>query len=166
MTYTEKQKLVIDTVIELTKKRYPKDREMMNSVIRLTEQFRLSFTAFAPTCDGMVGFIQWAKDNNQEDGPVLSTLLHDLGEFESNREESWFSPRTHRYAEFIKDKEILDDSRIVEVTYPDGKGNHEATIAELKERFKEETPDWKGVFFGRLITYGSARSNFGEYKLK
>jgi hypothetical protein len=103
MTYSEKQKLVTDTIIRLSKKFYRKDYQFQNSVGNLLKQFTPSSTKFETTCDGMFGFIQWGKDNNQEERQVLFTLLHDLGEFAMHREEDWFSPRTHRFAEFIKE---------------------------------------------------------------
>jgi hypothetical protein len=102
MSYTEKQKLVTDTIIRLSKKFYRKDYQFQNSVSNLLKLFNPDSTKFEPTCDGMLGFIQWGKDNNQEERQILNTLLHDLGEFATHREESWFCPRTYRYSEFLK----------------------------------------------------------------
>jgi hypothetical protein len=74
---------------------------MLEGVTNLTDQFCLSLTNFSFTCDGMAGFIKWAKDNQQEEGAILTTLIHDLAEFARNREEKWFCPRTYSYSKYL-----------------------------------------------------------------
>lgn len=52
----------------------------------------------------------------------------------------------------------------LEVTYPDGKGNHETTIAQVNERFSEEAPEWRRHFFNEILNVGFAVTRFGvEY---
>ncbi len=53
----------------------------------------------------------------------------------------------------------------VSVTYPDGKGNHETTVSDLRARFMEESNEWRVTFFNDLVNKGIAHSRFGEYKL-
>lgn len=56
-------------------------------------------------------------------------------------------------------KELL--AKPVNVTYPDGKGNHQLTVSEVIDRFKEELPTWLDNFVNRLINTGQAVTNFG-----
>lgn len=51
----------------------------------------------------------------------------------------------------------------VNVTYPDEKGAHETTVGELKERFKEETPEWLASFISEIVNKGKGFTLFGEY---
>jgi len=101
MDYIKKQNLIIDEVIKLTKK--AKSRKLLKGVMNLTEQFALNAKDFPDTVDGMVGFIQWAKDNDQEKSLILTTLLHDLSAFVRHRMEVWYCPRTYDYAKYIKE---------------------------------------------------------------
>jgi len=56
--------------------------------------------------------------------------------------------------------------RKVSVTYPDGKGNHQATIREISDRFINEGAEWRVLFFNNLLTTGEAMTRFGStYKL-
>lgn len=54
----------------------------------------------------------------------------------------------------------------IKVTYPDNKGNHETTFDDLRERFKEERPDWVEGFFQQIKVQGYAYTRFGaKYEL-
>jgi len=101
MDYIEKQKLVIDTTINLTKKAGA--RGLLKGVRNLTDYFALNAKDFPDTTNGMVGFIQWSKENNIPESEILTTLIHDLYEFKRNRLEKWYCPRSYGYAEFIKE---------------------------------------------------------------
>jgi len=59
----------------------------------------------------------------------------------------------------------IDLNQVVSVEYPDGKGNHKTTVAELRTRFMEESNEWRKNFFNDLITKSIAHSRFGEYRL-
>jgi len=65
-------------------------------------------------------------------------------------------------------QDLIDSNRNkqVSVTYPDGKGNHAATVSSIAEKFRGETLDWRLTFFRELIDRGYSRSNFGEYTLQ
>ena len=52
-------------------------------------------------------------------------------------------------------------SKKVSVTYADGKGAHETTIQQLKQKWFGETIDWKEKWFTNLLSNGVANSNFG-----
>lgn len=52
----------------------------------------------------------------------------------------------------------------VSVEYPDGKGNHETTLRELRSKFQDEASGWQAKFFADLLNLGIAHSRFGEYK--
>jgi len=63
------------------------------------------------------------------------------------------------------DKETFEHRKI-RVTYPDGKGEHITTFAEIHEKFKDERPEWLQNFVSRLIMTGTAYTNFGgKYEL-
>jgi len=56
---------------------------------------------------------------------------------------------------------------IVNVTYPDGKGNHNATLREIADRFQQESEQWRNDFFRTLLTEGKAITRMGgEYILR
>lgn len=61
----------------------------------------------------------------------------------------------------------MNDDQKVSVTYPDGKGNHETTVGELREKWAShgETKKWIADFFIDLKYKGKAFSAFGEYNL-
>ena len=102
MRYFDKRTLVVDTIIELTKKLMP---DSLDSVVDLTNAFCLSCENFASTIDGMLGFINWAKENDQPNMSVLETLIHDAVEFKRNRYESWYSPRTSGYEKYLTNEQ-------------------------------------------------------------
>ena len=51
--------------------------------------------------DNIWGFMQWAGSANQDRGKSLTTLIHDLSEFNRNRDEKWFCPRTNGYKKYL-----------------------------------------------------------------
>lgn len=53
----------------------------------------------------------------------------------------------------------------VSVSYPDGKGAHDTTIGELKDRFKEEGKEWLRDFINGIMSNGVGYTRFGEYRL-
>lgn len=53
---------------------------------------------------------------------------------------------------------------LVVVTYPDKKNQHVTTIAEIKERFKEEQPGWLSMFINSILETGAGFTRFGKYK--
>lgn len=58
------------------------------------------------------------------------------------------------------------ESENVVVEYPDGKGNHITTIAELRGKWKEETFAWQENFFLGSQIAGRAYSEFGIYTMQ
>ena len=60
---------------------------------------------------------------------------------------------------------MWQETQLVNVEYPDGKGNHQTTIADLRKKWVGETSDWIDNFFKNLNNYGVAHSNFGSYKI-
>jgi hypothetical protein len=62
-------------------------------------------------------------------------------------------------------KQILE--KRVYVEYPDKKNSHELTVADVIDRFKEESEEWLDIFINRLINTGESFTNFGaKYMLK
>ena len=54
----------------------------------------------------------------------------------------------------------------IKVTYPDNKGGHETTFEELKERFKDEKPEWVEGFIEQIKIQGFAYTRHGgKYEL-
>lgn len=105
MTTQEKIKLVCETTICLTTEK--NDKELLNGVKRLVSTFEKNMNAnskaFYATLDGLVGFLHWIEDHPRYKTNLLTTLIHDLSEFERNRYETWYCPRSYNYAEFIKE---------------------------------------------------------------
>lgn len=99
--YIQQREELISNIENLCHRVYPKDKEMMAIVIDLTTDLMIAeeSTQFV---NGMRGFLNWA--DSQRNAPsassVLTTLIHDLGEFSRNRQESWFCPRTSGYSQF------------------------------------------------------------------
>lgn len=55
--------------------------------------------------DGLIGFMKWATHNEvHKSSTVLSNILHDINEYNENRNEDWFSPRTYRYIHHLNDQ--------------------------------------------------------------
>ncbi len=57
-----------------------------------------------------------------------------------------------------------DDMR-VNVTYQDGKNEHETTIGELKKRFCMEGKQWQENFLTNIIKGDTGYTRVGIYKL-
>lgn len=51
------------------------------------------------------GFMFWAQMNGKVSLRTLADIFHDLREFENNRNEKWFCPRTSGYAKFLNENE-------------------------------------------------------------
>lgn len=101
--YLKKCDKLVSAVTNLMNILYKGDEEMLGGVAAL-----LSDLTFAEPreefVDGMLGFMVWA-DNRPEvkSGSVLTTLIHDLGEFSRNRHENWFHPRTAGYTKYLSE---------------------------------------------------------------
>ena len=112
-TYIEKRQLVVDKARELVKSIYPKDPEMERLIegqiqtfesITLTPRNEKTANAFV---EGLLGFVQWCKTQSTrkvEDGEILTTFIHDLREYNCNRREAWFSPRSAGYRKFYTEE--------------------------------------------------------------
>lgn len=63
----------------------------------------------------------------------------------------------------MKFQELLmaNKDRKVLVTYSDNKGNHETTVKEIGDRFLQESPEWKQMFFETLLREGIATTRMG-----
>jgi hypothetical protein len=103
LKYAQKRDKLINYVIDLTKLVYPKDKDMITDVVNLTSSLLMS-DPDDEFLNGMIGFINYAdkaEDKNRfNNSEILTTLIHDLGEFSRNRHEPWFLPRTHGYIKY------------------------------------------------------------------
>ena len=61
---------------------------------------------------------------------------------------------------------MTKDLRMLKVSYPDNRGNHELTIDEFRERFKEESHEWVESIISILLIQGYAYTRFAKYELK
>jgi len=86
--------------LNLTKIVYPKDEEMINAAEYLSKQFE-DASPNQEFLDGLRGFLAWATQTNANRNHVLTTLFHDLGEFNRNRHQLWFCPRTSMYGKYL-----------------------------------------------------------------
>lgn len=91
---------LISTIMNICHQVYPNDREMADILIDLTTELMIA-NPDREFIYGLRGFIVWASMTNQKASTVLTTIIHDLGEFSRNRHESWFSPRTSRYDKYL-----------------------------------------------------------------
>lgn len=98
--YVKERDYVINEIINAAHVVYPKDREIMNVVINLTVELQV---AKPDSCfvQDLHGFLNWASMTNQPYPSVLTTCIHDLGEFARNRTEKWFCPRTTGYRKYL-----------------------------------------------------------------
>lgn len=101
--YCELRDKTIDNILLNTKKTYKKDKSLLDGIKNLC--VHLKYAEFnemsARLVRGMAGFIYWCKLVDMSSGVVLTTLIHDLGEFKRNKEEKWFSPRSSSYDKYI-----------------------------------------------------------------
>ena len=97
--YFQLRSRIIEETLNMTKSKYPKDNSMLGGVIDLTVALEVAEpnTEFV---QDLWGFMQWANQTNQTKG-VLTTIIHDLGEFARNRNESWFCPRSSGYRKYL-----------------------------------------------------------------
>lgn len=59
--------------------------------------------------EGILGFFKWREDNKKDsrtDAEALGSILHDFAEWNKNRYEKWFCPRTSSYQQFYKDESL------------------------------------------------------------
>ena len=55
----------------------------------------------------------------------------------------------------------------VQVTYPDGKGNHTTTVKDVESKWRNrgESDEWVNWFMTNLVDNGVALSGFGKYEI-
>lgn len=99
--YVEKRERLISEIVNLSQVIYKDDREMLSIVSDLTTSLEIA-DPNEEFINGMWGFMLWASNRTDVNSrSVLTTLLHDLGEFASNRHEKWFCPRTSGYQKYL-----------------------------------------------------------------
>lgn len=100
--YQMRESIIVD-IINNTRNVYPKDKDMLIGIQGLCD--RLMECDFTETTlklvRGIKGFMRWSQSNMEDAGWVLTNIVHDLGEFNRNSHEPWFSPRTTSYSKFI-----------------------------------------------------------------
>jgi hypothetical protein len=114
-TYTEKRDLVSKKTRELVEKIYPKDSEMKRIIEGQIQTFGNTFlltdeekSVANDFVNGLLGFVQWCEKHDNvkvTDREILTTFIHDLSEFNRNRKESWFLPRSDGYKVYYKEEE-------------------------------------------------------------
>lgn len=60
----------------------------------------------------------------------------------------------------------ITEQTILKAIYPDGKGNHELSIDEFRERFKEEDSMWLKLQLINLREMGFTNTRFCRYEVK
>ena len=120
-TYIEKRQLVVDKARELVKSVYPKDTEMERLIEGQIQTFENTRTINSKVADafveGLLGFVQWCKTQSTrkvEDSEILTTFIHDLREYNCNRREAWFSPRSAGYRKFYTEEPEGEVDTVIE----------------------------------------------------
>lgn len=49
----------------------------------------------------LLGFMAYCSMDNIPRSKALTTIFHDLNEFEANRNKSWFCPRSFKYSKYL-----------------------------------------------------------------
>ena len=102
INYVETRDRMINEIINMTQIAYRKDKSMLSAVIDLTTTLKMvspqDGTVFVKD---MWGFMMWTNQTKNYDRSVLTTIIHDLGEFSRNRFEKWFCPRTAGYRKYL-----------------------------------------------------------------
>lgn len=106
MNIYKKRFAVINEMTLLTQTIYPGDLEMMIGVERLTNYLN-RIDPDEDFINGMLGFINWMYKNDKPMSQLLTNLIHDAGEYRTNGNEDWFSPRTASYKEFANDEDYI-----------------------------------------------------------
>lgn len=110
--FEKRRAKVIELVRLLIDKVYPGDKEMLAMGQRLEANITVSDYFTDELARKLLGFFIWMLQRRRlpaENGPMLSTLLHDIGG--TLRQERFFVPRVEMYLEFYNDA-------ILETTFP------------------------------------------------
>ena len=95
--YTQHRNELIKMTLLLTDKVYQDDQEMLSSVKRLCHVLE-SAEESEDFVNDILAFIEYGQNKNLPDSTILTTIIHDMGEFSRNRFEDWFQPRSYGYS--------------------------------------------------------------------
>lgn len=105
--YAKDRDALIKYILDLTKELYGDDLDMVNGICGLTNTLHIA-EADPQFVAGMLGFINYAESGELSreitKSSILTTLVHDIGEFSRNRHEPWFLPLTAGYVKFAEGK--------------------------------------------------------------
>jgi hypothetical protein len=99
-SYIQRRNHISTELLNNIRSAFPDDFEVLSHAVDLCTILETS-DPDQEFVDGIYGFMLYASDHDLDRRQAVSTIMHDLIEFKSNRHEAWFSPRTSSYTKYV-----------------------------------------------------------------